>query len=94
MDPSCSTIPTTSKRTLSQTCLHQLNSISFELTNAGCYDRDSLASFDRERIPERVVHAKGSGAHGVFTVSRSIDFHDPQGSRSDDVEKLGERLHC
>jgi hypothetical protein len=25
-----------------------------------------LAHFDRERIPERVVHAKGAGAHGVF----------------------------
>lgn len=29
---------------------------------------DILAHFDRERIPERVVHAKGSGAHGVFEV--------------------------
>lgn len=27
---------------------------------------DKLAHFDRERIPERVVHAKGAGAHGVF----------------------------
>jgi hypothetical protein len=26
----------------------------------------SQAHFDRERIPERVVHAKGAGAHGVF----------------------------
>lgn len=26
----------------------------------------SLAHFDRERIPERVVHAKGAGAHGTF----------------------------
>ena len=25
---------------------------------------DKLAAFDRERIPERVVHAKGAGAHG------------------------------
>ena len=29
---------------------------------------DKLAQFDRERIPERVVHAKGSGAHGYFKV--------------------------
>lgn len=29
---------------------------------------DEMAHFDRERIPERVVHAKGSGAHGVFKV--------------------------
>jgi catalase len=28
--------------------------------------QDLLSHFDRERIPERVVHAKGSGAHGYF----------------------------
>lgn len=33
---------------------------------------DKLASFDRERIPERVVHAKGSGAHGVFEVTNDV----------------------
>ena len=27
---------------------------------------DLISHFDRERIPERVVHAKGSGAHGTF----------------------------
>jgi catalase len=27
---------------------------------------EKTASFDRERIPERVVHARGSGAHGYF----------------------------
>lgn len=27
---------------------------------------EKLAAFDRERIPERVVHARGAGAHGVF----------------------------
>lgn len=31
-----------------------------------------LAHFDRERIPERVVHAKGSGAHGTFEVTDPI----------------------
>ncbi len=30
---------------------------------------DSLAHFDRERIPERVVHAKGAGAMGYFEAS-------------------------
>ena len=30
---------------------------------------DKLAAFDRERIPERVVHAKGSGAHGEFELT-------------------------
>ena len=29
---------------------------------------EKLAHFDRERIPERVVHAKGAGAHGYFEV--------------------------
>jgi len=28
--------------------------------------REKLMHFDHERIPERVVHARGSGAHGVF----------------------------
>ena len=27
---------------------------------------EKLGHFDRERIPERVVHAKGAGAHGYF----------------------------
>src|ERR1700694_3209425 len=27
---------------------------------------EKMAHFNRERIPERVVHAKGSGAHGYF----------------------------
>lgn len=30
---------------------------------------DHLAAFDRERIPERVVHAKGAGAFGYFEVT-------------------------
>ncbi|KAG2770630.1 Catalase [Phytophthora cactorum] len=30
---------------------------------------DHLAHFDRERIPERVVHAKGAGAFGYFAVT-------------------------
>ncbi|GAA5812941.1 hypothetical protein MFLAVUS_006402 [Mucor flavus] len=33
---------------------------------------DKLAHFDRERIPERVVHAKGAGAHGEFVVTHDI----------------------
>ena len=31
---------------------------------------EKLARFDRERIPERVVHARGSGAFGYFEVTR------------------------
>ena len=33
---------------------------------------EKLAHFDRERVPERVVHARGAGAHGVFTVKNSM----------------------
>lgn len=33
---------------------------------------EKLAQFNRERIPERVVHAKGSGAYGTFTVTHDI----------------------
>ncbi|KAH6716584.1 catalase-like domain-containing protein [Leptodontidium sp. MPI-SDFR-AT-0119] len=34
---------------------------------------DLLSHFDRERIPERVVHAKGSGAHGVYRTTDSLE---------------------
>ncbi len=33
---------------------------------------EKLAHFNRERIPERVVHAKGAGAYGTFTVTNDI----------------------
>ncbi|KAK0642738.1 Catalase [Lasiodiplodia hormozganensis] len=34
---------------------------------------DLLSHFDRERIPERVVHAKGSGAHGFYRTTAPLD---------------------
>lgn len=33
---------------------------------------ETIAHFDRERIPERVVHAKGAGAFGYFEVTHDI----------------------
>jgi len=33
---------------------------------------EKLAHFNRERIPERIVHAKGSGAHGYFEVTHDM----------------------
>jgi catalase len=36
------------------------------------YLHEKLAHFNRERIPERVVHAKGTGAFGTFTVTKDI----------------------
>ena len=35
--------------------------------------REKVMHFDHERIPERVVHARGAGAHGTFRLSRSLD---------------------
>ena len=47
--------------------------------------REKMTHFDHERIPERVVHARGSAAHGYFQVYESLAeltrakvFHDPQ----------------
>mgnify|MGYP000713560948 CR=1 FL=1 len=37
------------------------------------------AHFNRERIPERVVHAKGSGAYGTFTVTKDISRYTRAG---------------
>lgn len=34
--------------------------------------REKLAHFDRERIPERVVHARAAAAHGVFTLQKDM----------------------
>ncbi|KAF2251927.1 catalase-domain-containing protein, partial [Trematosphaeria pertusa] len=34
---------------------------------------DLFSHFDRERIPERVVHAKGSGAHGYYKTTDSLE---------------------
>ncbi len=33
---------------------------------------EKMATFNRERVPERVVHAKGSGAYGAFTVTNDV----------------------
>ncbi len=34
--------------------------------------REKIFHFDHERIPERIVHARGSGAHGYFEVYKSL----------------------
>jgi catalase len=34
--------------------------------------RDKIFHFDHERIPERVVHARGYGAHGYFQLDKSL----------------------
>ena len=35
--------------------------------------REKITHFDHERIPERIVHARGSGAHGIFQVYESME---------------------
>jgi catalase len=37
--------------------------------------REKIFHFDHERIPERVVHARGFGAHGTFTLTESLEDH-------------------
>jgi len=34
--------------------------------------REKITHFDHERIPERIVHARGSGAHGYFELTESM----------------------
>ncbi|MFF2372146.1 catalase [Agromyces sp. NPDC058110] len=36
---------------------------------------EKLAQFNRERIPERIVHAKGGGAFGEFTVTEDVSAY-------------------
>lgn len=65
---------------------------------------DEMAHFDRERIPERVVHAKGagttkasskkeivdSGAHGYFEVTHDIT----QYCKADMFSRIGKQTPC
>ncbi len=35
--------------------------------------REKITHFDHERIPERIVHARGTGAHGYFELTESLE---------------------
>jgi catalase len=48
---------------------------------------DEIAKFDRERIPERAVHAKGAGAFGYFEVTHDIS----QYSKASVFSSIGKR---
>jgi len=48
------------------------------------------AHFNRERIPERVVHAKGSGAYGTFTVTHDITEY----TKAKIFSKIGKKTDC
>ncbi|MEJ6021110.1 catalase [Ramlibacter sp. PS4R-6] len=45
--------------------------------------RDKLAHFERERIPERVVWARGAGAHGYFELTRPLGEYTSAGFLND-----------
>jgi len=45
--------------------------------------REKITHFDHERIPERVVHARGSGAHGYFQVYDSMADYTTAGFLQD-----------
>jgi catalase len=47
--------------------------------------REKIFHFDHERIPERIVHARGSGAHGHFECTRAI----PELTRATLFQKAG-----
>ncbi|MFD0849427.1 catalase [Sphingosinicella xenopeptidilytica] len=47
--------------------------------------REKIFHFDHERIPERIVHARGSGAHGVFECTKAI----PELTKASILQKKG-----
>lgn len=49
--------------------------------------REKIFHFDHERIPERVVHARGYGAHGFFETYEPI----PELTRADLFQRAGEK---
>lgn len=49
--------------------------------------REKITHFDHERIPERIVHARGSGAHGFFEVTNPI----PELTKAGFLQQAGEK---
>ncbi len=48
---------------------------------------EQMQHFNRERIPERIVHAKGSGAYGTFTVTHDITKY----TKADIFSEIGKK---
>ncbi|MFS0638644.1 catalase KatA [Mesobacillus foraminis] len=48
---------------------------------------EKLAHFNRERVPERVVHAKGAGAHGYFEVTNDVSKY----TKADFLSEVGKQ---
>lgn len=49
--------------------------------------REKITNFDHERIPERIVHARGSGAHGFFELYEPIPQYSKAGIFNDTKRK-------
>ncbi|MBO0593229.1 catalase [Cellulophaga sp. E16_2] len=49
--------------------------------------REKIHNFDHERIPERIVHARGSAAHGYFELYESIEEYSKAGIFTDTARK-------
>ena len=45
--------------------------------------REKITHFDHERIPERIVHARGSGAHGYFEAYGNVEEYTKAGFLND-----------
>ncbi len=52
--------------------------------------REKIFHFDHERIPERVVHARGYGAHGFFELTESLSDI----TRADIFQRVGEKTEA
>lgn len=50
--------------------------------------REKMTHFDHERIPERIVHARGSGAHGFFEVTNPI----PEITKAGFLQETGQKI--
>ncbi len=51
---------------------------------------EQIQRFNRERVPERVVHAKGTGAYGTFTVTEDITEY----TRASIFSEVGKETEC
>jgi len=51
---------------------------------------EKMATFNRERVPERIVHAKGSGAFGTFTVTHDISKY----TKARIFSEVGKQTDC
>jgi hypothetical protein len=49
--------------------------------------REKITHFDHERIPERIVHARGSSSHGFFELTQSLS----QYTKAEFLQRIGDK---